>query len=325
MTTRKLLVAVGVTAAVLGATALAFEVSPWPGALAIRAVFDAEGRKTLRALQPFTPTTPITILANQEYLPGVFLDIYIPPTSRKLPTVIWTHGGAWIAGSKDHYTPYFKLLASYGFIVVAPNYTLGPEAQYPTALQQLNTACAYALTNPWVDGNNVFLSGDSAGAQLTSQLATLITNPSYAQELNITPALRADQVKGVALWCGIYNLQKFTEVDPRLPKILGWGSEVAVWAYTGSRSKTSLALNQMSTLFYVTSQFPPTFISGGNGDPLTATQSQPLAARLQELQVPVTTHFFPADHTPSLPHEYQFTLGADGWEALQALVTFLRS
>lgn len=82
----------------------------------------------------------------------------------------------------------------------------------------------------------------------------------------------------------------------------------------------------MSTLDYVTADFPQTWISGGNADPLTANQSQPFAAKLQGLGVPVTTVFYPENHEPALQHEYQFKLeGADAQSALTSTIDFLKS
>ena len=80
----------------------------------------------------------------------------------------------------------------------------------------------------------------------------------------------------------------------------------------------------MSPYYYATKDFPATFISGGNGDPLTNKQSIPLADKLKGLGVPVTTLFYPADHTPSLPHEYQFNLDTtDGQQAFNRMLAFL--
>lgn len=80
----------------------------------------------------------------------------------------------------------------------------------------------------------------------------------------------------------------------------------------------------MSTIQFVTPAFPPTYISGGNGDGLTWLQSIPMAQRLRSLDVPVTDVFWPADHQPALPHEYQFHLDLDeAQEALGRTLDFL--
>jgi acetyl esterase/lipase len=61
----------------------------------------------------------------------------------------------------------------------------------------------------------------------------------------------------------------------------------------------------MSVLSHASPAFPPTYISGGNGDGLTRQQSMPFADRLQDLGVPVTRQFWP-ELSPTLPHEAQF-------------------
>jgi acetyl esterase len=240
--------------------------------------------------------------------------------------VIWTHGGAWISGNKSDYAPYYQLLAERGFTVVSLDYSLGPERTYPTPVHQLNEAHAYVVANAerlHVDPSRIVLAGDSAGAQLSSQLAALVTNPEYARELDITPALRPEQLRGVVLNCGIYDVEKMTGGSG----IVGWGAGQSLWAYTGSRDfEDSTAIGQMSTMRHVTDGFPPTYISGGNGDPLTDKQSKPLAAELGGLGVEVTTVFYPEDHEPALPHEYQFDLdNEDGTRALERTVEFLKA
>jgi acetyl esterase/lipase len=109
------------------------------------------------------------------------------------------------------------------------------------------------------------------------------------------------------------------------PGIIGWGVDRSLWAYTGVRDFMSTdAADQMSTLNYVSAQFPPAYISGGNADPLTDSQSKPLADKLTGLGVAVDTLFYPADHVPALGHEYQFDLdNADGLTALDRTVQFL--
>ena len=77
--------------------------------------------------------------------------------------------------------------------MIAVDYSLAPAAAYPAALRQLNDALVYLQAQAdrlHVDTTRLVLAGDSAGAQLVSQLATLTTVPRYAAELQLTPALR---------------------------------------------------------------------------------------------------------------------------------------
>lgn len=315
---------------------LLFRLTPWPGAMIIRFVFDQGGAKTLQALEAHIPNQPVAAIADQQYRQSdndAMLDVYFPEsiqnTDTRLPLVIWTHGGAWLSGDKANAAPYFKLLAAAGYTVIAPNYSLAPNHTYPTAVHQLNDAYGYILANAnrfHVDTNKFLLAGDSAGSQLSSQMAALITNPAYAAELSIAPNLKPEQLRGVILNCGIYMMKGLTQPDPDLPKIVGWGDDVSVWAYSGTKNFSDPVIQQMSAYYHVTGDFPATYISGGNGDPLTKAQSMPFAAKLESLGVKVNKLFYPDDHQPSLPHEYQFNLdNADGQNALKATLEFIKA
>lgn len=309
-------------AGLLVATVLAFVVSPWPGALIIRAVFQSGAEKMLAIMQPYAPTSGVDERLDVEYQADndwSKMDVFYPTgTTTNLGTIVWTHGGAWVSGNKLTDRPYFQILASHGYTVIGLNYTYGPEQTYPYAVNQLNDALAYIVANADelnVDASRIILAGDSAGAQLSSQLAAIVTNPSYASELGMAPALRAENLRGVILNCGIYRMDKMLGGSG----LLAWGDEISLWAYTGDRNLTnSEAMKQMSSYDFVTAEFPPTYISGGNADPLTDLQSKPLAEKLTGLGVDVTELFWPADETPELPHEYQFRLDL---EAAQTALT----
>lgn len=315
---------------------LVFTVSPWPSALIIRQVFQDGAKKTAAIMAPYAPKSGVDSVLDVQYATDstqpyvkasgfTQLDVFYPTgTTTQLGTVIWTHGGAWVSGNKVNDRSYFEILASKGYTVVGLNYTYGPEAQYPTAVFELNQAHQFLLDNAekfHIDPNAIVLAGDSAGAQLTSQLATLITSPAYAQEMDLTPALTPAQLQGVVLNCGVYEVT--TLIGEK--GILGWGDDISLWSYTGDRDlANSAAVAQMSTINFVTADFPVTYISGGNADPLTAGNSQPFAAKLQSLGVNVTELFWPANYTPALPHEYQFKLNLDAAQtALTQTLAFL--
>lgn len=127
----------------------------------------------------------------------------------------------------------------------------------------------------------------------------------------------------MVLNCGIYDVSGI----PNAPGIGGWGFRISLWAYLGEKDWSNTSGGQeVSTLDFVTEDFPQTWISGGNDDPLTPSQSEPLAAKLQDLGVEVTTLFYPEDHEPALPHEYQFHLDlADAQKAFDSTIGFLES
>jgi acetyl esterase/lipase len=316
--------------------------TPWPSTLLIRAVFEKGAQDTIDEMLPYVPDTPLTEHTDIAYGndgaggagstgaagaadAGNTLDVYTPAdASGPLPTIVWTHGGAWISGQKQNVEPYLRILASHGYTTIALDYTVAPEAAYPTALNQLNDALGYISSHASelnVDPHTIVLAGDSAGAQLTSQLAVLSTVPDYAELLGITPALQPEQLAGVILNCGVYDMTAMAQLDG----IAAWGFKSALWAYTGTKNWSATYEGAtMSTIDFTTPDFPPTFISGGNGDGLTWLQSVPMSTRLQEQGVDVTSLFWPADHEPALPHEYQFHLDyPEAQTALTATLEFL--
>jgi acetyl esterase/lipase len=308
--------------------ALVWTLSPWPAALLIRGMFEKGAADTVKEMLPYAPDGGLDEHLDVSYGPSgadTSLDVFTPSgSSGPLPTVVWIHGGAWISGDKENVRPYVRMLAAKGYTTASLNYTVGPEATYPTALTQLNDALAFLVAHADefnIDPSRIVIAGDSAGSNLTSQLATLTTSPDYASLVGIEPALTKDQLRAVILNCGIYDVSGI----PNAPGIGGWGFRIALWAYLGERDWSNTPGGQeMSTLDYVTADFPETWISGGNADPLTPVQSEKLAAKLDGLGVPVTTVFYPEDHVPALPHEYQFHLDfADAQSAFDSTVAFL--
>ena len=306
---------------------------PAPGALVIRAALDAQAADTAKKLDAHDPGG-VTVLSDQRYGEAAdnLLDVYRQDGSlRPRPTVVWVHGGGWLANDKGDAATYFKLLARAGFTVVSVNYSRSPEHQYPTPVREVNAALGYVRRHAnrlGVEPSKLVLAGDSAGAQLASQVAALTTNPFYARQLGITPTVAdADDLRGAVLDCGVYDLVPYAHRDDSAPEgVLGFAVSQLVWAYAGTTDPESPVFAQMSVIDHVTSAFPSTFITGGNDDPLTASQSRPFAATLRAEGVPVDALFYAEDHQPALPHEYQFDLDSDdGQVALQRTISFLRS
>lgn len=303
----------------------AFTFSPWPNSMLIRDAFDKNGAKVAAALEKHIPAG-VTEIQNQQYRPNDkdgYLDVFYPEnTSTALPTVVWVHGGAWVSGDKNEVDNYLKILASHGYTVIGVDYSIAPEHRYPLPLTQVNDALNYLQNNAdrlHIDTNNIVLAGDSAGSQIVAQMANIITSPAYADEVGIKPTLASQKLKGMLLNCGAYDLA-LPDYNGEFGKFL----HTVLWAYSGKKDfLKDPTLKQASVVNYVTSAFPPAFITAGNADPLEP-QSQEFAKKLTSLGVPVSTLFYPANHQPQLPHEYQFDLDTeDGTKAMDTMLAFL--
>lgn len=315
---------------ILGVVVTGYHSSPWPSALVIRVIFEAGGRAVNAALAKHVPPN-VTARLNERYDPvdpDALLDVYFPSetagTSRSLPAIVWVHGGGFVSGSKDHIANYLKILAGKGYTVVGVDYSLAPRRTYPIPLRQLNAALAHLAKHAQalhVDASRIVLAGDSAGAHISAQIANIITSPEYAKAIGIVPALGPSQLAAAILYCGPYDVGVF-----KVDGALGWFMTTVLWSYSGSRDHTTnKAFALASVSHYVTSKFPPTFISAGNSDPLLP-HSVAMADALAKEGVRVDRLFFAPEHTPSLPHEYQFNLDSDaGQLALARSLEFLSS
>ena len=159
----------GVVAVLVIGAIVWFDVSPWPGAMIVRQVFTSNAAKVSEIMAPYAPDN-VTSTYDVDYkpdAPNAQFDVFWPDgTTSPLPTIVWTHGGAWISGSKSNNTAYYQLLASHGYTVVGLNYGYGPESKYPEAVHEINDALDFLVTHATdynIDPQNLFLAGDSAG------------------------------------------------------------------------------------------------------------------------------------------------------------------
>ena len=310
-----------------GAGFIAFKSSPWPSALVIRWMFERGGRATNAALANYVPQG-ISTQADLRYDPNdpdALLDIYRPSAvnDRPLPVVFWIHGGGYVAGSRKEVANYAKILAADGYAVVAVDYSLAPGTRYPVPIQQLSRALAFLSRNAAqlkLDSSRFVLGGDSAGAQLASQLAALASSPDYAQTAGLSAGISITQIRGVVLFCGPHDGRIMASQVPS-----SWFLRTVMWSYFGSTTPPDATVQAFSVVPHVSASFPPSFITVGNSDPL-APQSIALANALQRQGAHVETIFYPASHEPQLGHEYQFNLARpEAREALSRTRAFLHS
>lgn len=112
--------------------------------------------------------------------------LYLPVNGRKLPLVIYLHGGGWTFGSINSCARFCGDLAASGAAaVLAVDYRLAPEHPYPAALDDTVTVFRRASRHipETVDPNRIFLAGDSAGGHLAITAALKL-----ADDFKLKPA-----------------------------------------------------------------------------------------------------------------------------------------
>jgi len=159
-------------------------------------------------------TTPVSgVACHEDIVYGKdpqwnVLNVYYPEgTYAPLPTIVSIHGGGYVYGTKEIYHHYCADLARRGFTVVNFTYRLAPAHKFPAPLEDTNMVLQWLVENAaayCMDPGRVFLVGDSAGAQLASQYAAIVTNPEYAKhfEFSVPPVC----IRAVGLNCGMYEV-----------------------------------------------------------------------------------------------------------------------
>ncbi|PTR01475.1 acetyl esterase/lipase [Mucilaginibacter yixingensis] len=93
------------------------------------------------------------------------------------PVFIFIHGGGWVLGDyPTHRRLVRDLVVASGAVAVFPDYTPSPEAQYPTAINQIYAATEWVAAHGaeiGVDGKNLAVVGNSVGGNMTAAIALM--------------------------------------------------------------------------------------------------------------------------------------------------------
>ncbi|KAJ1291007.1 hypothetical protein BS78_02G286200 [Paspalum vaginatum] len=113
----------------------------------------------------------------------LFLSISAVSTGRRLPLIVYFHGGAFCTGSafSEVFHRYAaSMTARAGAVVVSVEYRLAPEHPVPVAYEDAWVALRWAASrsDPWLayhaHPTSMFLAGDSAGANIAHAVAARV-------------------------------------------------------------------------------------------------------------------------------------------------------
>lgn len=245
--------------------------------------------------------------------PKLSLDVIYSEKSQELnkkqPVLFWIHGGAWIAGKKSANRPYLSLFANKNITVVNIDYSLAPKGSFNMQINEVNKAISYVLENKqkWpIDDQNIFIGGDSAGAELASSYVAAVANPQLIQKLALNVPIDNKQIKGLILHSGIYDmnqlLKSINSVKPRYQKQFGNN----LISYLTDRNNTTEKLEEMSAIYWITPSYAKVFITASEEDELTATQTIPFIAKLKANNIDVDAMIYNKYYHEKLRHDFNF-------------------
>jgi acetyl esterase/lipase len=186
------------------------------------------------------------------------LDLYLPEKSDSpLPLIVWIHGGAWKAGSKD-YCPVTPMAAK-GYAVASINYRFIQHAEFPAQIEDCKAAIRWLRANAKkynIDPDRIGVIGASAGGHLSALLGT----SGHVKSLE-GPGGNADQSSKVQ-------------------------AVVDLFGPTGMPAKDRTLANAVT---HITKDAPPFLIVHGDADKtVPIAQSERLTEALKKAEVEVT-------------------------------------
>lgn len=131
--------------------------------------------------------------------------LYLPAEpSSVLPLTVYFHGGGWLLGSIDSHDVTTRMLANAsGGAVLSVGYRRGPEARFPTAVNDAVDALTWAADPAAgldVDHSHIAVAGDSAGGNLAGAAALHARDngaPRLRHQLLIYPVTTTDLSRGM--------------------------------------------------------------------------------------------------------------------------------
>jgi acetyl esterase/lipase len=103
------------------------------------------------------------------------LDLARPanPNAKRLPCVVFIHGGAWSAGQRGAHDEDIRRMAGLGYVAATVDYRLAPTHRFPAQVQDVKCAVRYLRAHAeqyGLDPDRIAAWGVSAGAHLALML-----------------------------------------------------------------------------------------------------------------------------------------------------------
>jgi acetyl esterase len=141
-----------------------------------------EGRKAVDGVQGGEIAKPDTDIEDTT-VPGgpsgeVSIRILRPRQANgTLPVILYIHGAGWVFGNAHTHDRLIReLAAGTGAAVVFPNYSLSPEARYPTAIEESYAVLEWIATHGSernLDPKRIAVAGDSVGGNMSAAITLM--------------------------------------------------------------------------------------------------------------------------------------------------------
>ena len=214
------------------------------------------------------------------------LDLYLPDAGQPAGLIVWVHGGAWRAGSRDSVD--VQGLTALGWAIASVDYRLSTAARFPAQIHDIKAAIRYLRANAAGFGypaDRFVVGGSSAGGHLAALVGVTNGLPALEGAVGNHPGVSSD----VQAILDLYGASDLTTI---LRQSTPHGLEVRVPALDlllgGQPDRFPELARLASPLFQLDAHDPPLFLLHGDQDnQMPPEQSRLLAAAYQKLNLPL--------------------------------------
>ncbi|MFG3446323.1 alpha/beta hydrolase [Bacillus velezensis] len=200
-----------------------------------------------------------------------------------LPVIVYIHGAGWVFGNEHTHDRLIRELAvGAQAAIVFPNYTLSPEAKYPTAIEEIYAVVKWAAENGRENGmipESLTIAGDSVGGNM----AAAVTLMAKARgDLNIRQQL---------LFYPVTDASFDTESYQQFAAGYFLRKDAMMWFWdqytTNSNERAEITASPLRATAEQLQGLPPALIITAEADVLR-DEGEAYANKLREAGVPVT-------------------------------------
>jgi acetyl esterase/lipase len=209
------------------------------------------------------------------------LDVYKRRTATTpQPTLIYMHGGFWVAGNKEGALMSLLPWMEMGWNVVNVEYRLGAAALAPAALEDCFCALRFLSGQMQaqtynIDTSRIVVTGESAGGHLALALGTIPESEGLDRECAGAPL---PKVAAVINWFGISDVPDVIDGPHKANAAVRW---------FGSLPNRMEIARRVSPLTYVRPGLPPILTVHGDADPTVPySEAVKLHEELAKVNVP---------------------------------------
>ena len=214
------------------------------------------------------------------------LDLYLPDEGKPAGLIVWVHGGAWRAGSRESVDVHG--LTALGWAIASVDYRLSTVARFPAQIYDIKAAIRYLRTNAAGFGfpaDRFVVGGSSAGAHLAALVGVTNGNPALEGTVGNNPGVSSN----VQAILDLYGASDLTTI---LRQSTPHGMEVRVPALElllgGQPNAVPELARLASPIFQLDAHDPPLFLLHGDQDnQMPPEQSRLLAAAYEKLGLPL--------------------------------------